>query len=315
MAKLKKNFKVNLGKQAVKGAVQQAVQQIIKNELPKVIKDPIQETEYQQYQLKGLNYKSNLPGVVNRTEIGDIIVNLDESSTLVVEPINTNITMKSVLRVVETRFNYFKFPARTTVENLDLDNLDLDLDFTQTIDDPIYARYKPSENRKILADASGQGIASGILIDELEEGQLAKRPNNYYITKQIKESGADLRFRVKINFRYDEFLGPGDQSENNTIYFFISRNGPNKYLQRDYIQNFNYQDPYAGGGKISQYQVQTATKDVVIANSEFEVGDTFSITALAGKNSEKRFSTINAAQTYWSITDASKNVDEWNREI
>jgi hypothetical protein len=75
--------------------------------------------------------------------------------------------------------------------------------------------------------------------------QIQKRPNNYYITKQIKESGADLRFRVKINFRYDS-----DASDFNTTYFYISRNGPNKYLQRDYIQYFNFEDPYAGGGKI-----------------------------------------------------------------
>jgi hypothetical protein len=27
------------------------------------------------------------------------------------------------------------------------------------------------------------------------------------------------------------------------------------------------------------------------------------------------FHTINAIQTYWVITDASRNVDEWNQEI
>ena len=78
---------------------------------------------------------------------------------------------------------------------------------------------------------------------------------------------------------------------------------------------FNFSDPFAGGGKISQYQVQNATKDIVIANSEFDVGDTFGIAALAGTNTNDKYSTINAAHSYWSITDASKNVDEWNREI
>ena len=317
MAKLKKNFKVDLGKQAVKGVVQQAVQQIIKNELPKADINYINEIEYQKYKLNGLNYKSNLPGVVNRTDNGDVIIDIDDSSMLVIEPTNTNITMKSVLRIVETRFNYFNFPAITTVENLDLD---LDLDFVQ---DPIFARYKPSDNRKILS-----GAKSGILIDELEEGQLQKRPNQYYITKEIKESGVDLRFRVKINFRYDSIPPPGptesveykewlaEAAEDvNTTHFYIARSGPNKYLKRDYIPYFDFEIPHAGGGKIFRYQVQNAYKDVVIANSEFDVGDKFGITAEAGNNDTDKYSTINADQTYWSITDASKNVDEWNREI
>ena len=311
MAKLRKNFKVNLGKQAVKNVVQQAVQQSVGRAIEK---DPRLIENQTKYQKNGLTFQSNNNSVVPRDQAGNI--QLQESATdnplLIVEAASTKILNNSVLKVVDTQFNYFKFPATTRIIGTDDVDLDLDIDLTvdQEAEDVIYARYKPSENRKILSDPTGQGIPSGILMDELEEGQIQKRPNQYYITKQIKESGADLRFRVKINFRYDSFA-----SDFNTTYFYISRNGPNKYLQRDYIQYFDFEDPYAGGGKISQYQVQNAYKDVVIANSEFEVGDTFSITALAGSNTNDKYSTINAAQTYWSITDASKNVDEWNREI
>jgi len=294
--------------QLIQGAVAQAGQEIVK------IKDPVASEQQDKYRLKGLNFKSNDINVMPRDPAGNIIVeNLDiNSSILIIEPTTSNITTDSVSKIIDTQFNYFKFPARVRVEDDEDIDLDIDLDFSQEQQgqDPIYARYKPSENRKILSDPSGQGIASGILIDEIEEGQLQKRANRYYITKEIKESGVDLRFRIKINFRYDSFA-----TDFNTTYFYIARSGPDKYLQRDYIQYFNFEDPYAGGGKISQYQVQNATKDVVIANSEFEVGDTFSITALAGSNTNDKYSTINADQTYWSITDASKNVDEWNREI
>ena len=311
MAKLGKNFKVNLGKQAVTNIVQQAVQQSIGRA---VEKDPRILENQTKYQKNGLTFQSNNNSIVPRNQGGNI--KLQESATdnplLIVEASATKILNNSVLKVIDTQFNYFKFPATTRIigtDNADID-LDIDLSVDQEAEDVIYARYKPSENRKILADPNGNGIPSGILIDELEEGQLPKKSNNYYITKQIKESGADLRFRIKINFRYDS-----DTSDFNTTYFYLSRNGPDKYLQRDYIQYFDFENPSAGGGKISQYQVQDATKDVVIANSEFEVGDTFSITALAGINDPNKYSTINAAQTYWSITDASKNVDEWNREI
>ena len=292
-----------IGKQIIQQAVQQLVGRAVE-------KDPrIVETQTK-YQKNGLTFQSNNNSIVPRNQGGNI--KLQESVTdnplLIVEASATKILNNSVLKVIDTQFNYFKFPATTRVIGTDEVDLDLDIDLTVETD-PIYARYKPSENRKILADPNNS-IPSGILLDEIEEGQLQKRPNKYYITKEIKESGVDLRFKIKINFRYDSL-----DSDFNTTYFYVSRTGPDKYLQRDYIQYFDFEDPYAGGGKISQYQVQNSYKDVIIANAEFEVGDTFSISALAGINDTNKYSTINADQTYWSVTDASKNVDAWNREI
>jgi hypothetical protein len=55
--------------------------------------------------------------------------------------------------------------------------------------------------------------------------------------------------------------------------------------------------------------------DITIANEEFEIGDTLSIGAFAGQNDDSAYHFITADQSYWTITDASKNVDEWNQEI
>ena len=44
---------------------------------------------------------------------------------------------------------------------------------------------------------------------------------------------------------------------------------------------------------------------------KFEIGDTFGIGAFSGQDTH----TIIADQTYWVITDASKNVDLWNQPI
>jgi len=293
-----------------KNIIQQVVQQTVKKAVKQNIPGDARLLErFVKYQEMGLNYRSNDDNINVRNNAGSLKLNENDEKhpVLIIEPSSNNILNESILKVIDTQFNYFKFPATTRIigsDNVDLD-LDIDLTVDQESEDPIFARYKPSENRKILA-----GAKSGILIDELEEGQLQKRPNKYYITKEIKESGVDLRFRVKINFRYDS-----DSNDFNTTYFYIARSGPDKYTKRDYIQYFDFETPYAGGGKIFRYQVQNAYKDVVIANSEFEVGDTFSITAQAGNNDTDKYSTINADQTYWSITDASKNVDEWNREI
>ena len=165
-----------IGKQIIQSVVQQAVGRAIE-------KDPrILETQVK-YQKNGLNYKSNNISVVPRNNAGAIKLQDEEDNNplLIIEPTSTKVLTKSILKVIDTQFNYFKFPANTRIIGTDNVDLDLDLDLSGPAQDLIYARYKPSENRKILS-----GAKSGILIDELEEGQLQKRPNKYYILKKLK---------------------------------------------------------------------------------------------------------------------------------
>jgi len=274
-------------------------------------RDIVNEQQIQEYENAGLTYKTDNNNVNLRDPGGNIVV-IDESESqtvLVIEPIVKNITMDSFLRVVNTQFNYFNFPASTNILNADLD-IDVDLNIEQETEDPIYARYKPIDQQQIPAGGN-INFAAELEMSEIEEGALQKRPNRYYITKEIKDSGVDLRFRVKINFRYDS-----PDVDFNTTYFYITRFSPDaKFTDVTYKEFFNFENPLAGGGRIDQYNVQEATKEVVIENSEFDVGDSFALFGLAGTGNSAKYSTINADQTYWSITDASKNVDEWNREI
>lgn len=64
-------------------------------------------------------------------------------------------------------------------------------------------------------------------------------------------------------------------------------------------------------GLISNTETQYTYIDETILNSEFEIGDVFGIGVLTDNTGHE----ILNAQTYWVITDASKNVDEWNQEI
>jgi hypothetical protein len=64
-------------------------------------------------------------------------------------------------------------------------------------------------------------------------------------------------------------------------------------------------------GLISNTETQYTYIDETILNSEFEIGDIFSIGVFTKNTGHE----ILNAQTYWVITDASKNVDEWNQEI
>lgn len=256
--------------------------------------DPISADQQAKYQRDGLTYVSNDINVIPRDTAGNIILNEgNDNPLLIIDPVTERSTMKSALRVLDTRFQYYKFPVQvttTTTEPLDV-SLSLDQDF-------IFARYKPSENRRILASST----YSGILIDEIEDGLPQKNPNSYYITKEIKNSGKDLLFRIKIQHRFDNV-----SSSPGTAYFSLMKSGPNYDLVR------NWDD--FGGGSIGQYEIKTEYYERLVRNSEFEIGDNFSIGALAGQENDSEYHTINSEQSYWVISDASKNVDEWNQEI
>ena len=258
------------------------------------------------YIINGLTTVSNNNFVNPRDTAGKIIVD-GESSILTIEGITYGIINTSVLPIIDTQFRYFKFPATTTIID-DLDDLDLNLDLDQDI---VYARYKPSEDRQILAGfidetAPYTGSAfSGILMDEIEAGLPQKNTNAYYITKEIKNSGKDLRIRIALQHRYDT----PDADETSEVLFSLIKTNVDTGVNRAYRV---YPEP---ARSMSQYQVKTLIIDDVLLNSEFDIGDTFSIGAVCGVAEEFKYHTINAVTSYWVITDNSKNVDEWNQEI
>lgn len=263
--------------------------------------DPVSLAQQAKYKQQGLTVTSNNTSIIPRDSAGNIILqeNSETNPLLIIEPVTTKITTNSILRVIETRFQYYKFPASIIPVTASVEVPDFNIELTTADNDPIFARYKPSENRQIPASST----YAGILMDEIEAGNLQKNTNAYYITKEIKNSGNDLRFRIKINHRFATSTVNGI----GTAFFSIIKSGPDFALDRSWIE--------IGGGEISQYEIQNLFFDQIISNNDFEIGDNFSIGALSGQDSESAFHTINSEQSYWVITDASKNVDEWNQEI
>lgn len=258
------------------------------------------------YEQNGLTYKSNDINIVPRNENGNIALQegVDNNPLLVIEPVINQPTTKSMLRILNTQFTYFKFPARTLV--VDEEQVDLDLDLQLDTLDPVFARYRPSEDQRIAAGSE----YSGIEIGEVQDGLSQQSPNTYTITKELKNSGVDLRFRIKLQHRYDAPSGYG------TAYFSIIKSSE-QGLDREY-QTFENTSTFVSGnipGSINQFEVQNLEVDIVIPNSEFEIGDRFGLGAKAGQNNDTQYHTINALQSYWVISDASKNVDLWNQEI
>jgi hypothetical protein len=269
--------------------------------------DSINVDQQVKYQKDGLTRISNNATVVPRDTNGNIVLEQDSNSNplLIIEPTANRITTKSILRILDTQFKYFKFPARTTVIEEEPVDLNLDLDLTIQQQDASFARYRPSEDQRIAASAE----YSGIEISEIQDGLSQQKPNSYTITKETKNSGIDLRFRIKLQHRYDAPSGFG------TAFFSIIKTSE-QGLDREYRTFENTSDLRPTiPGSINQYEVQDLIVDIVIPNSEFEIGDVFGIGAKAGQNNNTQYHTINALQSYWVITDASKTVDLWNQEI
>jgi len=268
--------------------------------------DSINIDKQLKYRKDGLTSISNNESIMHRDANGNVILQQDGTANplLIIEPTANKLTNKSMMRILDTQFKYFKFPPRTTIVDEESVDLDLDLDLNVQQLDIAFARYRPSENQRIPT-----GDYSGIEISEVQDGLPQQKPNSYTITKELKNSGVDLRFRIKLQHRYDAPSGNG------TAFFSIIKTSE-QGLDREYrtfqnTSNFRPTTP----GSINYYEVQNLEIDIVIPNSEFEIGDAFSIGAKAGQNNDTQYHTINALQSYWVISDASKNVDLWNQEI
>jgi hypothetical protein len=97
------------------------------------------------YDLNGITATSNNAYVVPRDSNGQIII--QSSSLLIIEGIDINYLSKSIVPLIDTQFRYFSFPARTSIVNDSLINLNLDLDFdTSSLDLTSQTQVDPSGN-------------------------------------------------------------------------------------------------------------------------------------------------------------------------
>ena len=128
--------------------------------------------QFARYKANGLTYVSDNINIIPRNTAGDIIIQPSSSMNelLIIEPMVNNISTKSVLRVIDTSFQYYKFPV-STIDVID-DIVELDIDLTDAEFDMIYARYKPSDNyTAAVYDSTIAGVDqySGILLDEFSK--------------------------------------------------------------------------------------------------------------------------------------------------
>jgi hypothetical protein len=185
------------------------------------------------YLQNGLTAVSNNTAIIPRDSAGNIIIteNSIDNPLLIIEPTARQINKQSFLNTVQTRFQYFSFPAIIFATG-SFEPAPINLD--DILIDPVYARYKPTESRRIQI-----ATPSGILMDELVDGNPTQKINRYFINKEIKNSGANLRFRIKLQHRFDT----PNSADIGTAFFYIGKtttqDGSNRtYLGPFYNSNF-----------------------------------------------------------------------------
>jgi hypothetical protein len=175
------------------------------------------------YEEQGITAISNNSAVVSRDQSGNVLIQ-PTSSLLVIEAITTNILAESVLPLINTQFNYFKFPARTAIvdETLDLD-LDLNLDLNLQLEDSAVqietslpstpARYKPNENEEVVR--ATKVTAQPINLSVVTVGPPQINTNSFTIVQDLIDSGKSLKITGVITTQYNS-------NRNSVVGFLIS---------------------------------------------------------------------------------------------
>ena len=228
---------------------------VINSSLPNSVDGQIQSL----YQRQGLNYISNNTNIIPRDEAGNIVLQENDVNNplLIIDAVTEQFTNASVLKVLDTQFTYYSFPVSIKFDDA---SIDLDLNVDLQLPDPVFARYRPSENRVILATPD----YSGILMDEVQEGLSQQSPNTYTISKDIKNSGVNLRFRIKLQHRYDAPGGFLNVTPYGTAFFSIIK-ASEQGLDRTYrtFENTSEFRPNIPGS-INQYEVQNLEVEAAI---------------------------------------------------
>ena len=187
----------------------------------------INPTNHTVYQLKGITAFSNEPAVNTRSvDSGHLVIDASASANmLTIEGVTYAYNKQSVNNVLDTQFNYFKFPVQVVYSPI-ANDVDITVPEQPQAEpekpDPVFARYKPSESINLPANNWAP-----IELSDIEDGNAQKKPNRYYINKAIKDENKPLRFRFNWNITAEGITG----NDTVTAGIFLLQESPNKTLR------------------------------------------------------------------------------------
>lgn len=277
----------------------------------------------------GLTYQSNNPDFVERDDNGNIIVNqgATDNQNLVLEATSLRYVNASVIRNIDTRFKYFRFPA----ENVAVPEISFEEFGIDDLVSELPAEYRPSENFPIRSKTP---TIVGLLMDVVVQGQPQTYTNTFEVTREIKESGADLRFAGRLVHKYNAagelptsgngILDVGAFGARDTIFFTLIKSDYETGTTDRQFRMLSFDNGTITQATnetiISPQSTNVKTFNIVIPNSDFNTGDLFQLGATvgqyddatpigAGNTTITRIHNILRFGSTWLIRDAAEPFD------
>ena len=201
--------------------------------------DPIALQQTSKYIKDGLTVVSNNTDIVPRDENGNIVV--QSGSYMVIETNSFNFNSKPILDILDTRFNYFRFPVQITSDPVDVDvSFDFDnVSAKYIIPISVDAKGQPIGLQRIdtsytstwyYNDGGAAGVNAGTTSSGLKAlqftGGIQENVNSYTITEDVfntlKQQNKTLKFTIQIQWRSQILGRTGFVTE-------ISRRNPKNY--------------------------------------------------------------------------------------
>jgi hypothetical protein len=181
--------------------------------------DPVKLQQVAKYR-SGLTVTSNDTNIIPRNDAGNIQLeaNVENNPLLIIEPVATRITLDSVLKVLDTQFEYFKFPATIRVvgdTNVDVDLTLPELDIVNNVDTELKLPVGVDDkNQPVPWDRintsydSNWFYSSGFVTKGFKElpftGDNQLRSNAYTLTKDVidtlRQQNKTLKFTIQTQY-------------------------------------------------------------------------------------------------------------------
>ena len=250
------------------------------------------------YEEQGITAISNNSAVVSRDQSGNVLIQ-PTSSLLVIEAITTNVLAESVLPLINTQFNYFKFPARTAIVDETLD-LDLDLQIENTVTEIIQtypvlpAEYEPKSDLRVTKEWTTLDFSNVI------EGQPQTTTNAFTITQNLIDLSGSMKITADINSEYKSKRATAN-SRISLALWYEQEDGTTSYFQNDDGNLINYPSGVNNNNKVPREGIYRTLINRTLTSKEISdlgVNTTIFIKAFAEDNDEDRNHTILANGTY-----------------
>ena len=252
------------------------------------------------YQVNGLAYASNIATVNKRDEAGNLIYQEGESNpALIIEPVTENLVTASVIKVVNTQFSYFKFPARTTIEaeedfDLGIDPNDFIVNLEELQQDVFPTQYRPTLDQVIPKSTTFQTLEFSTVVS----GQAQTQTNSFSVTQKVlDEVTAQIRVTGLLKTFYSANL---DTELSFAVMEYDAAGGlvgrvspvitPSEGVKFDNNGNITGEGDY-----VSNF-------DFTIIKSGLTLGHSYRVAGQTDRNTDKRNHTLYALDSYISYT-------------